>query len=72
MVRKNPRGGNINIYGGNGIIGYSDIWNYKDVLVMAALELLRKCTLAKGKCWVSTNVAAIPHNDSDLKYLYYF
>ena len=72
--KKKPKGdGNINIYGGNGIIGYSDIWNYKDVLVIGRVgAYCGSVHLAKGKCWVSDNaIAAIPHNDSDLKYLYY-
>ena len=72
--KKKPKSdGNIPIYGGNGVLGYSDKWNYEDVLVIGRVgAYCGSVNLAKGRCWISDNaIAAIPKNTSDLEYLYY-
>lgn len=52
------------IYGGNGIIGYSDFFNYEDVIIIGRVGAnCGSVHIEKGKCWVSDNaLAGLPKN----------
>lgn len=59
------------IFGGNGIIGFSDIYNYDDIIIIGRVGA--NCGSVhryKGKCWVSDNaLAGVAINDcSDFNY----
>ena len=59
------------IYGGNGIIGFSDSYNYEDIIIIGRVGA--NCGSVhryKGKCWVSDNaLAGVAINDcSDFNY----
>ncbi|CAM1365451.1 Type I restriction enzyme, S subunit [Tenacibaculum soleae] len=66
--------GDIPVYGGNGILGYSNEWNYENTLVVGRVgAYCGSINIVEGKCWVSDNaIAALPKNSDSLKYYYYF
>ncbi|WP_055436952.1 restriction endonuclease subunit S [Lacinutrix algicola] len=61
------------IYGGNGILGYCNQWNYEDTLIIGRVgAYCGSIHVAKGKCWVSDNaIAGIPKENQVLDFNYY-
>lgn len=65
--------GNIPIYGGNGVLGYSDKSNYESTLIIGRVgAYCGSVHIEKGKCWVSDNaIAGLPKNGYNNEYNYY-
>ena len=65
--------GDIPIYGGNGVLGYSDKSNYERTLVIGRVgAYCGSVHIEKGKCWVSDNaIAGLPKNGYNNEYNYY-
>ncbi len=65
--------GDIPIYGGNGILGYCNKWNFENILVIGRVgAYCGSVHIVNGRCWVSDNaIAAIPKNQLELEYYYY-
>jgi len=73
--RKPNSDGNIPIYGGNGVLGFSDDSNYQDeTIIIGRVGAYCGSVYYETKpIWVSDNaLSAKPKNDNDLKFLYYF
>lgn len=68
-----PSSGNIPIYGGNGILGYSEKYNYKNILIIGRVgAYCGSIHYHKEKCWVSDNaIAGEVKSDYSIDYLYY-
>lgn len=67
--------GTIPVYGGNGILGHSNDSNYSDeTIVIGRVGAYCGATYYEDRpIWVSDNaLAAIPKNNNDIKYLFYF
>ena len=67
------KAGIIPIYGGNGILGYTDESNYENVLIIGRVgAYCGSVHIEKGKCWVSDNAIAGVHKQSESnEYNYY-
>jgi type I restriction enzyme S subunit len=65
--------GTIPIYGGNGILGYTDESNYENVLIIGRVgAYCGSVHIEKGKCWVSDNAIAGVHKQIESnEYNYY-
>ena len=65
--------GNIPIYGGNGILGYTKEYNYNNILIIGRVgAYCGSVYYHKNKCWVSDNaIAGIVKDDNSIVYLYY-
>ncbi|EFX52640.1 type I restriction modification DNA specificity domain protein [Streptococcus cristatus ATCC 51100] len=65
--------GNIPIYGGNGILGYTDKSNFSHTIVVGRVgAYCGSIHVEENLCWVSDNaIAGIPKEGQDLTYLYY-
>ena len=65
--------GNIPIYGGNGIIGYTNKYNFENVFIICRVGAnCGSVHVEKGKCWVSDNaLAGVPLNQNSI-FNYYF
>ena len=65
--------GNIPIYGGNGIIGYTNKYNFENVVIIGRVGAnCGSVHVEKGKCWVSDNaLAGVPLNQNSI-FNYYF
>ena len=65
--------GDVPIYGGNGILGYCNKWNFENILVIGRVgAYCGSVHIVNGRCWVSDNaIAAIPKNQLELEYYYY-
>jgi len=61
------------VYGGNGILGYSDEFNMeKGIIIGRVGAYCGSVFVENGKCWVSDNAIKVENrNNSDLNYLYY-
>ena len=70
-IKKNN--GNIPIYGGNGILGYTDKSNFSHTIVVGRVgAYCGSIHVEENLCWVSDNaIAGIPKEGQDLTYLYY-
>lgn len=68
-----PSSGNIPIYGGNGILGYSEKYNYNNILIIGRVgAYCGSIHYHKEKCWVSDNaIAGEVKSDYSIDYLYY-
>lgn len=68
-----PSNGNIPIYGGNGILGYTIDFNYHDNLIIGRVgAYCGSIHIHQGKCWVSDNaIAGLPKEGYIAIYLYY-
>ena len=68
-----PSSGNIPIYGGNGILGYSEKYNYNNILIIVRVgAYCGSIHYHKEKCWVSDNaIAGEVKSDYSIDYLYY-
>ena len=65
--------GSIPVYGGNGILDYTDVANMQSGIVIGRVGVYcGNVFLVRDKCWVSDNaIKAICHENIDLGYLYY-
>ena len=65
--------GGIPIYGGNGVLGYSDKSNYENTLIIGRVgAYCGSVHIEKDKCWVSDNaIAGLPKNGYNNEYNYY-
>jgi len=65
--------GNIPIYGGNGILGYTDKSNFSHTIVVGRVgAYCGSIHVEENLCWVSDNaIAGIPKEGQDLTYWYY-
>ncbi|SEF86775.1 type I restriction enzyme, S subunit [Eubacterium ruminantium] len=61
------------VYGGNGILGYSNDFNMENGIIIGRVgAYCGSVFLEKGKCWVSDNAIKAESKDcNDLVYLYY-
>lgn len=68
-----PSSGDIPIYGGNGILGYSEKYNYNNILIIGRVgAYCGSIYYHKEKCWVSDNaIAGEVKSDYSIDYLYY-
>ena len=68
-----PSSGNTPIYGGNGILGYSEKYNYDNILIIGRVgAYCGSIHYHKEKCWVSDNaIAGEVKSDYSIDYLYY-
>lgn len=68
-----PSSGDIPIYGGNGILGYSEKYNYNNILIIGRVgAYCGSIHYHKEKCWVSDNaIAGEVKSDYSIDYLYY-
>ena len=72
--RKKPdKDGDIPIYGGNGILGYTNNYNNEEVVVIGRVgAYCGSVYYEPGKCWISDNaISAQPLNENSVKYIYY-
>lgn len=65
--------GSIPVYGGNGILGFANEFNYENVLIIGRVgAYCGSVHIEKGKCWVSDNaIAGISKIPTDIDYNYY-
>lgn len=65
--------GSIPVYGGNGVLDYTNTSNMKSGIVIGRVgAYCGSVFLAKDECWVSDNaIKAICYGNMDLNYLYY-
>ncbi len=65
--------GGIPIYGGNGVLGYSDKSNYENTLIIGRVgAYCGSVHIKNDKCWVSDNaIAGLPKNGYNNEYNYY-
>ena len=65
--------GVIPIYGGNGILGYTDKSNFSHTIVVGRVgAYCGSIHVEDNSCWVSDNaIAGVPKEGQDLTYLYY-
>ncbi|HEM3703269.1 TPA: restriction endonuclease subunit S [Streptococcus suis] len=65
--------GKIPIYGGNGILGYTDVSNYENTIIIGRVgAYCGSVHMEKNSCWVSDNaIAGIVSQEKDLKFFYY-
>ncbi|HEZ0729199.1 restriction endonuclease subunit S [Neisseria meningitidis] len=68
-----PSSGDIPIYGGNGILGYGEKYNYNNILIIGRVgAYCGSIYYHKEKCWVSDNaIAGEVKSDYSIDYLYY-
>ena len=72
--KKRPNNkGSIPVYGGNGILDYTDVSNMKSGVVIGRVgAYCGSVFLVNDECWVSDNaIKATCRDNMDLKYLYY-
>lgn len=71
--RKPDEEGCIPIYGGNGILGFTNNFNNENAVVIGRVgAYCGSVYYEPGKCWISDNaISAKPVNDNDTKYAYY-
>ncbi len=65
--------GNFPVYGGNGILAYTNQYNANNCVVIGRVgAYCGSVYLSEDRCWVSDNaIIALPKNNADLKYIYY-
>ena len=65
--------GNIPVYGGNGILDYTNLYNYENCIVIGRVgAYCGSVFYEKNKMWISDNaIAAIAKDNSDIVYDYY-
>ena len=72
--KKRPNeNGIIPIYGGNGILGYANSYNYENCVIVGRVGVYcGSVNYEKSQCWVSDNaIATLPLNDNDIRFIYY-
>ena len=66
-----PTQGNVPIYGGNGIVGYTDIYNAKGVVVIGRVGInCGSLFLHQDECYVNDNAMMSIPKENDLTFLY--
>lgn len=70
---KPSENGTVPIYGGNGILGYTNISNYSECIIIGRVGVYCGSVYYEEKrCWISDNaIAAIPMEGLDVYYAYY-
>ena len=65
--------GNIPIYGGNGILGLTNQYNYEHLIIIGRVgAYCGSVHIEKEKCWVSDNaIAGISKDNEQNEYNYY-
>ena len=65
--------GTFPIYGGNGILGYSNEFNYSNCLIIGRVGVYcGSVFFEKSNCWISDNaIAGIPYDNFDVKFCFY-
>ena len=65
--------GTIPVYGGNGILGYTNDSNYQDCIAIGRVgAYCGSVYYEKNPCWISDNaIAALAKKDTDIVYAYY-
>ena len=71
--KKPNKDGKIPIYGGNGILGFTDIHNANNAIIIGRVgAYCGSLFYEKGKCWVSDNAIWCKNKEKiDIVYLYY-
>lgn len=72
--KKRPQsGGNYPVFGGNGIMDYSNVYNSERIVIVGRVGAYCGCVYkSEEKCWVSDNAIAIsPKENVDFHFLYY-
>ena len=71
--KKPSEDGTVPIYGGNGILGYTNISNYGECIIIGRVGAYCGSVYYEEKeCWISDNaIAAIPIEGLDVYYAYY-
>lgn len=71
--KKRPKTfGKFPIYGGNGILGYTDEWNNENCVVIGRVGAYCGSVFREySKCWVSDNAICGISNNNNIEYLYY-
>ena len=65
--------GSIPVYGGNGILGYTNESNYENCIVIGRVgAYCGSVYYERNACWISDNaIAALPKDQTDIVYAYY-
>ena len=65
--------GDIPVYGGNGILGYTNIGNHTACIIIGRVgAYCGNVFYEPQRCWISDNaIAALPKNNTDILFLYY-
>jgi len=65
--------GQFPVYGGNGIMGYTDVYNAENTIIIGRVgAYCGNVYYSSDKCWVSDNAITVSANDLiDIKYLFY-
>ena len=72
--KKRPQNsGQFPVYGGNGIMDYSDSYNSEKTIIVGRVGAYCGCVYkSEERCWVSDNaISVLAKNDIDFHYLYY-
>ena len=71
--KRPPENGEIPVYGGNGILGFSNQANNENCIAIGRVgAYCGSVYYEHGKCWVSDNaICAIPKDENDITFLYY-
>lgn len=65
-------GGSIPVYGGNGIVGYTETNNTENVIVVGRVGINCGCLhLEPNKCWINDNAMQVSSKTGTIHYLYY-
>ena len=72
--KKRPKDvGNIPVYGGNGVLGYTNVSNYTNCIAIGRVgAYCGSVYYERESCWISDNaIAALPKSGTDISYAYY-
>ena len=72
--KKRPNGkGDIPVYGGNGILGYTNVSNHENCIAIGRVGAYCGSVYYEARsCWISDNaIAALPKTGTDAIYAYY-
>ena len=64
--------GNIPVFGANGIIGFTDISNHEDSILLGRVGSAGEVNFAEGPCWVSDNALIVTPNTDIITNQYLF
>ena len=73
--KKRPvEGGTVPVYGGNGILNYTNQSNNRNCIIIGRVGAYCGCVFReRGACWVSDNaISAIAKDNVDIDYIYFF
>ena len=65
--------GNIPVYGGNGILGYSNESNHANCIIVGRVgAYCGNVFYEKNNCWISDNaIVGLPNINNDIRFCYY-